>query len=51
VSTVGQATVCFSCGVGDPTISKYLVYTLSNNRRLHQSTSKSSTLDELSYYV
>jgi len=47
VSTVGQATVCFSCGVGAPTISKHLAYTLSNNRRLHQSTCKSSTLDEL----
>jgi len=30
-----------------PTISKHLVYTLSNNRRLHQSTCKSSTLDKL----
>jgi len=34
VSTVGQATDCFSCGVGAPTISKRLVYILSNNRCL-----------------
>jgi len=37
VSTVRQATVCFSCGVGAPTISKpHLVCILSNNRHLHQ---------------
>ena len=28
--------LCYSCGVGVPTISKYLVYTLSNNRRRHK---------------
>jgi len=46
VSTVGQATV-FYCSGGAPTINKHLVYTLSNNSRLHQSTCKLSTLDEL----
>jgi len=51
VSTVGQATVCYCSGVGAPTISKHLVYTLYNNRRLHQSTCKSSTLDVSIYYV
>jgi len=40
VSTVRQARVCYCSGVA-PTISKHLVYTLSNNRRLHQSTCKS----------
>jgi len=50
VSTAGQATVCYCSGVA-PTISKHIVYTFSNNRRLHQSTCKSSMLDELSYYV
>jgi len=52
VSIVSQATVCYCSGVEAPTIGEsHLVYILSNNRRLHQSTFKSSTLDELSYYV
>jgi len=50
VSTVGQATVCYCSGVA-PTITKHLVYTLSNNCCVHQNTCKSSTLDELSSYV
>jgi len=52
VSTVRQATVCYCSGVGAPTISEsHLVYILSNSRRPHQLTCKSSTLDELSYHV
>jgi len=39
VLTVGQATVCYSCAIGAPTISEpHLVYTPSNNRCLHQTT-------------
>ena len=39
VSIVRQATVCFSCGVGSPTIGEHgLVYILSNDRHLHQAT-------------
>ena len=39
MSTIRQASVCFSCGVGSPTIGEHdLVYILSNNRHLHQAT-------------
>jgi len=50
VSTVGQTTVCYGSGVA-PTISKHLVYTLSNNCHLHQCTHKSSMLVELLHLV
>ena len=52
MSTVRQATVCFSCGVGAQPINEHdLVYTLSNKTTVTyikpQCTCKSSTLDEL----
>jgi len=37
VLTIRQATLCFSCGVGSPTIGEHdIVYILSNNRHLHK---------------